>query len=258
MCLNANMERDIMELIILENNTPLTTSLIIAKETENEHRSIYRMIKRYEEDLKEFGVLRFRIAKPKTGRPLEFAFLNEEQTSLLIMYLQNTQKVRFFKKMINKQFHVMKKALLELKIGQQNEEWIKTRKDGKIARKEYTDMLQKLVDITKENNPESTYSKKPNLLYSNFTKMVYNNLFNTEIKSKKLREYMNCEQLSILNIAELSISKKIYKYLDEKKDAKEIFRLLGEEIKDYIKFTGKSSIIDFMLTKQIKLEDLEK
>jgi len=41
------------------------------------------MIKKYENSFNEFGVLRFEIAKPKTGRPLDFAKLNEEQTSLI-------------------------------------------------------------------------------------------------------------------------------------------------------------------------------
>jgi hypothetical protein len=36
---------------------------------------------KYENDLKEFEVLRFDIAKPKTGRPLDFAKLNEEFTN---------------------------------------------------------------------------------------------------------------------------------------------------------------------------------
>ena len=241
-------------LVILEHNIPLTTSLIIAKETELEHRSIFRMIKRYENDLNEFGVLRFDIAKPKTGRPLDFVKLNEEQTSLLIMYLKNTEKVRMFKKLINKQFHQYRKALLQIEMNRQNEEWISTRKDGKKSRKELTEAIKKLLEFHNLHNPESTYAKKPNLLYSNITRMIDKTLFDIQLATGNKRDCMTKKQLTSLDMVEIMLSEKIYEYIDNGGNAKQIYKLLQEDIKPFVEWIGgKSTIIDLITGQQISM-----
>ena len=67
---------------------PITTSLIIADGVQKAHHSIITLIRRYEKDLKEFGTLEFQIRK-SGGRPLEFALLNEEQTTFLITLMSS-------------------------------------------------------------------------------------------------------------------------------------------------------------------------
>ncbi|MGD9152403.1 MAG: Rha family transcriptional regulator [Gammaproteobacteria bacterium] len=241
------------DLVILENKIPLTTSLIISEQTELEHRSIFRMIKKYENDLKEFGVLRFEIAKPKTGRPLDFAKLNEEQTSLLIMYLKNTEKVRFFKKLINKQFHQMKKKLLQVELNHNNQEWLSTRKDGKKSRKQLIDAVSDLLKLHNEKNPDSTYAKRPDLLYSNITRLLDKSLFDIQKGIKNKRDCMSKEQLSYLDVAEIKIQQKIYECINNNKDAKETYKILQSTIKPYAEFIGKSPIISLINNSEVKL-----
>jgi phage regulator Rha-like protein len=56
------------ELIILENNTPITTSRIIADGIGNKHKNVIELIQRHEERIKRFrGVLPFGTEKPKKG-----------------------------------------------------------------------------------------------------------------------------------------------------------------------------------------------
>jgi len=103
-------------LVFLEPNKidaePFTTSDIVAECAEVSYRSVQRIIEKYENDLKEFGILRFEITvSGKAGRPKNVYHLNEEQATLLITYLKNTPVVRTFKKELVRQFYSMRNEL---------------------------------------------------------------------------------------------------------------------------------------------------
>lgn len=101
----------------LIDEVPYTTDEVIAIHSQNDEKSIKKMIRTYREDLESFGVLRFEISKPKKGtkggRPKKVFHLNEEQAVLLITYLDNTEPVRLFKMELVRQFFEMKKELMK-------------------------------------------------------------------------------------------------------------------------------------------------
>ena len=99
-----------MELVVLEKNKPVTTSLIIAKGVKTEHHSVITLIRRHIKNLEEFGTLEFQVRK-SGGRPLEFAILNEEQTTFLITCMRNTEIVIDFKIKLVKDFYKMKNTI---------------------------------------------------------------------------------------------------------------------------------------------------
>lgn len=81
-------------LVTLENKEPVTTSLIIAEGVGVTHKSTMELIKKYENDIKEFGILPFETKKLKgAGRPKEHAILNEPQTYFLITLMRNMGNV---------------------------------------------------------------------------------------------------------------------------------------------------------------------
>ncbi|EOH81643.1 Rha family transcriptional regulator [Enterococcus casseliflavus] len=101
------------ELVFLESlkldEVPFTTSEVIADHAEVAHHSVTRLIRDYAKDLEEFGIIGFEIHKlDGRGRPRKIYRLNEEQATLLITYLDNTEPVRAFKKELVKQFFAMK------------------------------------------------------------------------------------------------------------------------------------------------------
>lgn len=77
------------ELVKIESNEPVTTSLIIAEGTENEHRAVLQLIKTHEKDLNEFGTLAFQMRK-SGGRPTEYAVLNEMQTNVCFNHAKDS------------------------------------------------------------------------------------------------------------------------------------------------------------------------
>jgi phage regulator Rha-like protein len=98
------------ELVLLHHNEPMTTSLAIAEGTQNTHESIIKLVRKYVEDLQEFGTFGFEIQK-SGGRHTEFAYLNEPQATLLITYLRNNEIVRRFKIALVKAFYELRDRL---------------------------------------------------------------------------------------------------------------------------------------------------
>jgi len=94
----------------------VVTSLTIAQGTNNQHASILRIIRNNIEDLEEFGRVGFEIAPFETAggtQRREIAKLNEPQSSLVLTYLRNNEKVKIFKKALVKAFYEMAQRLAE-------------------------------------------------------------------------------------------------------------------------------------------------
>ncbi|MGI6227001.1 MAG: Rha family transcriptional regulator [Peptococcales bacterium] len=157
------------------DETPFTTSKVIADHGKVQHETVARLISTYEKDLKEFGVLRFEIGKPqnpKGGRPEKIYQLNEQQSTLLITYMQNTLPVRKFKKALVKQFYLMQKELISRKV---------TRQIGKEAREILTNAIQALPD-----SPHKV------MKYKHYTDLAYKAVFGKN--AKQLRDYYGIDK----------------------------------------------------------------
>ncbi len=94
---------------------PYTTAEAVAKYAKVQRKTINDLIRKHFADLEEFGVLRFEIALPlegsKGGRPGKLYHLNEQQATLLITYLKNTEPVRQFKKALVREFFKARQEL---------------------------------------------------------------------------------------------------------------------------------------------------
>ena len=157
------------ELVFLEpndlNEIPFTTSKIIAEHGEVKHDTVQRLIRNYETDLLEFGKLGFEIRPMESGQSEKIYKLNEQQSTLLIIYMKNTLPVRQFKKDLVKQFYLMQKELIKRKV---------TRQIGKQAREALTNAIQGL--------PESPHKFRK---YGQYTDMIYKIVFGKNTKQLK-------------------------------------------------------------------------
>lgn len=98
-------------LVIMHNQQPVTTSLIMAEGTNNDHASVIKLVRSYLNDLGEFGGVGFEIEPFATAGGMqqrEIALLNEQQATLLITYMRNSEIVRQFKKALVKAFYQLK------------------------------------------------------------------------------------------------------------------------------------------------------
>lgn len=133
-------------LVFLEPNRldaePFTTSDVIAEWTQNSYRSIQRTIERQITRLEKFGRVRFEITPVKYSRGTNMKkvyHLNEEQATLLITFLKNTDTVADFKVELVRQFFAMRSELMKRQI---------LRAELKPIRREMTDVI-KAVDTSK-------------------------------------------------------------------------------------------------------------
>lgn len=149
-----------MELVYLDGKKePYTTHDIIAECAEVENISVRKLIDKHKSRLERFGVLSFEIHKPEKGsvggRPRKVYRLNEQQATLLVTYLGNTEPVLNFKTNLVKAFFEMRDEVAEFRLQRALE---------KPRRKTLTEAIK-----CWENAPKHAYSSMTNLLLKGAT-----------------------------------------------------------------------------------------
>jgi phage regulator Rha-like protein len=99
-----------MSIVIIKDGDAVTTTVVVAAGTENEHASVIALVRKYQADFEEFGRVRFEIEPFETSGGIqsrEIALLDEPQASLLLTYMRNTEIVRAFKKKLVREFWEM-------------------------------------------------------------------------------------------------------------------------------------------------------
>ncbi len=174
----------------LDKGKTVTSSFIVAENAGITHKSLKNVIRKYESDLKEFGLLPFKTAEVEFGRPETFYEFNEEQATLLFTYLRNTEQVRNFKKKLVKAFYSMRNEL-----GKRKE----TRDIAKIDRNNLTKMI---VDSGEQE-------RMHNQGIPNYTKLIYKSIFG--IDNKKLCESRGITYNKNINTREFLSAEEIEK-----------------------------------------------
>ena len=96
---------------------PYTTSAIIAECAGVKHDTVQSLIRNHQEDFESYGIIGFEIRKlDGRGRPMKIYRLNEQQATLLITYLKNTEPVRKFKMNLVKAFFEMRDELSKFRM----------------------------------------------------------------------------------------------------------------------------------------------
>ncbi|MDT2759849.1 MULTISPECIES: Rha family transcriptional regulator [Enterococcus] len=150
------------------NSSLFTTDEIIAEFSGNSRDSVTKLIRTYKSDLKEFGKLGFQIRPMPSGQKAKVFHLNQQQATLLITYLDNTEPVRWFKKELVRQFYEMQAELTARRLE---------RSKSKQIRLSMTDAIRQM-------------GFSPHF-YKHFTDLVYKKALG--FNAKQLREARNVE-----------------------------------------------------------------
>ena len=186
------------ELVEVRKEDVFTNSKVIAEGTGNQHEALQRIISKYEDEIKDFGALRFEMRvlehqNYKGSTREKIYYLNEEQATFVITLLRNSKVVVKFKKELVRQFYAMRRFLIE----KQSKLWNDTRLASKGNRLKETDVIKLLVEYAKEQG--SSHSDK---LYLTYTKLA-----NSIIGGK--RDDMTASELNILTLVESIIKQTI-------------------------------------------------
>lgn len=178
------------ELVFLQSlkDEPYTTSEVIAENTNNKRRSVQRLIINQKSRLEQFGKVRFEITPLPSGQKAKVYKLNEQQATLLITFLDNTDQVADFKTALVAEFFKMRDELTKRKIN---------RIEEKPLRKTLTDAIKEW-----EHRTDWSYNHISNLLYKAVTGMNAKQL-------KKARNPQSKASLDVLTSEEQEQYKKL-------------------------------------------------
>ena len=106
-----------MELVYMDGKKePYTTSEIIAECAGIKHHAIQEHIRKQIGRLEQFGKVSFKMRPLQSGQQAKDYILNEQQATLLITFLKNTEQVANFKTNLVKAFFEMREELSKFRM----------------------------------------------------------------------------------------------------------------------------------------------
>lgn len=108
-------------IVTIVGGQAVTTTPAIADGTAVDHASVIKLVRTYRSDLEEFGGVGFEIQPFGTAggtQQREIARLNEQQATLVMTYMRNSDSVREFKKRLVKAFWDMARQLTQPAVPQ--------------------------------------------------------------------------------------------------------------------------------------------
>ena len=207
-----------MELVYMDGKKePYTLSSIVAECTGLQHHTITKTIRKHQVRFEQFGKVGFKIQAMESGQNTKDYILNEQQATLLVTFLKNTEQVANFKMNLVKAFFEMREELSKFRMQRALE---------KPKRKTLHDSIE-----TWEAKPKHAHSTMNNLLLKAVTDMNAKQLVKSRggyngidsLTSDELEQYQALEDMVIamigLNMSYQEI--KAMAFRNKKKHAKE-------------------------------------
>ena len=189
-----------MELVYMDGKKePYTLSSIVAECTNLQHHTITKTIRKHQARFEQFGKVGFKIQATESGQNTKDYILNEQQATLLVTFLKNTEQVANFKTNLVKAFFEMREELSKFRLQRALE---------KPKRKTLHDSIE-----TWPNAPKHAHSTMNNLLLKAATDMNAKQLMASRggtngidsLTSEELEQYQAFEDMAIAMI-ELNMS----------------------------------------------------
>ena len=184
-----------MELVYMDGKKePYTTSAIIAECAGIKHHAIQEHIRKQIGRLEQFGKVSFKMRPLQSGQQAKDYILNEQQATLLITFLKNTEQVANFKTNLVKAFFEMREELSKFRMQRALE---------KPKRKTLHDSIENW-----EQAPKHPHSTMNNLLLKAVTDMNAKQLVKSRggyngidsLTSDELEQYQAFEDMVIAMI----------------------------------------------------------
>lgn len=173
---------------------PYTLSSIVAECAEVQHHTVTRIIRKNLERFERFGKVGFKIQAMESGQQSKDYILNEQQATLLITFLKNTEQVANFKENLVKAFFEMRDEVAQFRYQRALE---------KPKRKTLHDSIE-----TWQEAPKHAHSTVTNLLLKGTTGMNKKQLVASRggktgidsLTSQELIRYQALEDMAIAMI----------------------------------------------------------
>ena len=202
---------------------PVTDTTIVAEKFGVNHLSVVKLVEKHKDDLIEFGKLvSFQMTLNNSKRTTKCYELNEQQFSLLVMYMKNTEIARKYKKLFVHHFYLMRNEL---------QARVETRKFSKQTRKSLTDTIKDKV------SDDGNFKK---YAYGNYSKLVYKVVTGMDVKKYKslhglkekdnIRDFFSLEEIEKVQ----ELESKIAYYIEMRTDITGNDKETYAEVKKYV------------------------
>lgn len=214
----------------LKKDIPVVSSRIIAKELGKEHSKVLKVLDKIVQDLKNREksdvaslFIESKYSVENQERKYREYLLTEDG---FLMYIFNIQGYNEFKLDFIKEFRRLQKIIEE----RNSKEWLQTRLNGKLVRKNETDMIALLIKYAIEKHSCSN----TRFFYSNYTKLINRplNLGNGQ------REYLDFFTLVKIGQAESIIQNEIKNGMENNLHYSVIYSNCKEKIKQFFELVG--------------------
>ena len=218
------------KLVILKNEQALTDSLTVAEMFGKEHSKVVRTIENIIGGLPKNGdtpnlFMKTWYKHPQNGERYSKYLMNRDGFSLLVMGFTGKKALEWKLKYIEA-FNQMEKIITE----KHTAEWIETRKQGMLTRKNETSVIQKLVEYAKEQGSEHS-----NMLYVTYTKLA------NKMAGVTSRETATNAQLNDLTTMERVIAGAVLDGMRDGIHYKEIYKQSKERLETLTAWTAQRS-----------------
>lgn len=236
------MSKDLVE---IKGKAVVTDSLTVAENFKKRHTHVIEKIENIMKDDEE-GRTIFRLSeyKDSTGRTLKKYIMDRRSFSILCMSFTGKKALKW-KNRFYDAFEAMEKALIQMSVQKQSDNWIAQRNAGKLTRREETDTIQEFVAYAMDQG-----SKSAHRYYCNITKMENKALFLLEQKFKNLRDILDLNQLATITTADAVVSKAIREGMNDGLFYKDIYQLAKRRVETLADIRGKTFIPANQLNRQ--------
>ena len=214
--------------LTVNKNVVYISSRVVAEKTGKEHKHILESIDKIRDNSKvESSTLLIETKyKAKNGKMNREILLTKKG---FLLYMFNIQGYNEFKLNYIEKFEEMEQILRE----KQNVSWLHTRQNGKLVRRELTDIIQEFMEYSRLQG-----SKGYKFYYSNYSKMI-NKLLGLEKGQRDFVDYMTLNTISqlenlIMRIMEQGMDKGLdYTVIKEniKIEVRNAMRYLHKDVK---------------------------
>lgn len=211
--------------LTVSKNIVYISSRIVAEKTGKEHKHILESIDKIIVNSKvESSTLFIETKyKAKNGKMNREILLTKKG---FLLYMFNIQGYNEFKLNYIEKFEEMEQILRE----KQNVSWLHTRQNGKLVRRELTDIIQEFMEYSRLQG-----SKGYKFYYSNYSKMI-NKLLGLEKGQRDFVDYMTLNTISQL---ENLIMRTIEQDMDKGLDYTVIKENIKIEVKNAMRYLHK-------------------
>ena len=218
-----------MELVEVKKDEVFCDSNMVARKFGIKHAYVVRVIKQLASEIEDLKVIS---NHPKIwtedrvyrGHPYIAYLMNRQFFSLLAMRFRGNKALEWQLK-FNAAFYEMEKRIVQSELNKKNDGFLQVRVQGKLARREETDVIKDFVDYATEQGSQSA-----KFYYKHITNATYKALDLMIQRKPKLRDTLNAYELAEIILAERLAQKSLKKYMELGRFYKDIYESVKDDL----------------------------